>query len=156
MNIEEKVNAIIGYLLAETAEEKEDAISNLRNENTKNKTVNDAEKEISSILCEIGMPEHIKGHRYCTSAIKAAVENPDIIDAITVELYPSVAKKFNTTGSRVERGIRFGIELAWDRCDPNVIERYFGSTISAKRGKPTNSEFIARIANIVRGWVDNA
>lgn len=156
MNIEEKVNAIISYILAETEEEKEAAVFGLRKANTENTSAMDVEKEIAAILCEIGMPEHIKGHRYSVYAIKAAIENPDVLDAVTSELYPSVAEKFNTTGNRVERGIRFGIELAWERCDAKVIERYFGSTISARRGKPTNSEFIARIANIVRGLVDNA
>lgn len=156
MNIEEKVNAIIEYLLAETEEEKESAVLDLRKASVGKTTAKNVDQEIAAILFDIGMPEHIKGHQYSACAIRLAVENPDIVHAITGELYPHVASQFGTTGSRVERGIRFGIELAWDRCDAEVIERYFGSTVSARRGSPTNSEFIARIANIVRGRVDNA
>lgn len=156
MNIEEKVNAIINYILAEKEEEKEKIIDILKTTGAANTATKNVEEEISTILCEIGVPEHIRGHRYSVYAIKVAVENQDIIDAITKELYPTVAEKFNTTGSRVERAIRHGIECAWDRCDFEVIEKYFGATISASKGKPTNSEFIARIANIVRRQVGNA
>lgn len=156
MNIEEKLNAIINYILAETEEEKTMAVATLRKADTTKCHANNVEEEIANILLEIGVPEHIKGHRYSAYAIKVAVENPDIIDSITGELYPSVAEKFNTTGSKVERAIRHGIECALDRCDFDVIEKYFGSTISASKGKPTNSEFIARIANIVRRRVGNA
>lgn len=156
MNIEEKLNAIIEYILAETEEEKTVAVSALRKADTTKHRANNVEEEIANILLEIGVPEHIKGHRYAIYAIRVVVETPDIIDAITCELYPAVAEKFNTTGSRVERAIRHGIECAWDRCDDKVISKYFGATISADKGKPTNSEFIARISNIVRRRVGNA
>lgn len=156
MNIEEKVNAIINYILADTEQEKESIISVLRKSDAANTGIKSVEKEIATILCEIGLPENIKGHRYSVYAIKVAVKNPDIIDAITKELYPTVAEKFNTTASRAERAIRHAIECAWDRCDFEVVEKYFGSTISKYKGKPTNSEFIARIANIVRHRVGNA
>lgn len=109
MKIEEKVNAIINYILAETAEEKEKYVALLKNEDNENTSNKNAEKEIANILCEIGVPEHIKGHRYSAYAIKVAVENPDIIDAIMKELYPTVGVKFNTTVHRVERAIRHGI-----------------------------------------------
>lgn len=156
MNIEERVNAIINFILAETEEDKEKAVAFLRNEDTEKTSLKNVEEEIATVLCEIGVPEHIKGHRYSIYAIKVAVENPEIIDAITGKLYPAVAEKFNTTKSRVERCIKHGIECAWDRCDFEVIEKYFGQTVSATKGKPTNAEFIARIANIVRRRVGNA
>lgn len=156
MNIEEKLNAIIEYILAETEEEKEAAVAILRKADTTKRNVNSVEEQIANILLEIGVPEHIKGHRYSVYAIQLVVDNPDIIDSVTGKLYPAVAEKFNTTGSRAERAIRHGIECAWDRCDLGEKEKYFGSTISAYRGKPTNSEFIARIANIVRRRVGNA
>ena len=156
MNIEEKLNAIIEYILAETEEEKESAVAILRKADTTKRNVNSVEEQIANILLEIGVPEHIKGHRYSVYAIQLVVDNPDIIDSVTGKLYPAVAEKFNTTGSRAERAIRHGIECAWDRCDLDVIEKYFGSTISTFKGKPTNGEFIARIANIVRRRVGNA
>lgn len=156
MNIEEKLNAIINYILAETEEEKTTAVATLRKADTTKPHANNAEEEIANILLEIGVPEHIKGHRYAVYAIQLVVDNPDIIYSITGELYPSVAEQFNTSGSKVERAIRHGIECAWDRCDFDVIEKYFGSTISESKGKPTNGEFIARIANIVRRRVGNA
>lgn len=156
MNIEEKVNAVINYILAETDEEKENAISVLKNANTRNNGSKGIEEEVESILLVIGMPENIKGYRYCSYAIKIAVENPEIMSAITGELYPKVAEKFDTTGTRVEREIRYGIECAWDRCDFEIIEKLFGSTISPHKGRPTNGEFLARVANIVRRRVVDA
>lgn len=156
MNIEEKVNAIIEYILAETEEEKTVAVSALRNAYTTKHCANNVEEEIENVLLEIGLPEQIKGYRYAVYAIRCVVENPDIIDEITGKLYPAVAEEFYTTRSRVERAIRHGIECAFDRCDYSAKIKYFGSTISAEKGKPTNSEFIARIANIVRRRVGSA
>lgn len=108
------------------------------------------EAEVRRILTEIGMPEHIKGHRYNVEAIRLAVLDGTLIDAITGELYPAVAKVFGTTPSRVERAIRHAIEVAWARCDIDTLQEYFGCTISLTKGKLTNSEFIARISNMVR------
>lgn len=156
MNIEEKVNAVINFILAETVEETKNSLAILREASKQTTREPATEDETAKILCDIGYPEHIKGYRYCVYAINLAVSNPDIIDAITYELYPAVAEKFNTTGRRVEKAIRHGIECTWDRCDDNVISKYFGSTISADKGKLTNSEFIARISNIVRRRVGNA
>ena len=150
MSINEKLNAIISYILAETEEEKEKAVSEMKNLKTEKVITKDVEEEIVTILCEIGMPEHIKGYKYSVNAIKSVIENPDMLEAVVGELYPAVAEKFNTTGSRVERAIRHAIEVAWERCDFKTTEKYFGSTVSALKGKPTNSEFIARIANIVQ------
>ena len=102
---------------------------------------------VTGIIHEIGVPAHIKGYQYLREAIIIAVENMEVINAVTKVLYPEVAKRFNTTASRVERAIRHAIEVAWDRGDLDVLQKYFGYTVSNVKGKPTNSEFIAMIAD---------
>lgn len=106
--------------------------------------------QITEILHEIGVPAHIKGYNYLRDAITMSIETPQIINAVTKKLYPSVAAKYETTSSRVERAIRHAIEVAWDRGDIDVLNSYFGYTIHTGRGKPTNSEFIAMIADKLR------
>ena len=103
--------------------------------------------QVTEILHQIGVPAHIKGYHYLRDSILMAIEDPEIINAVTKQLYPSVAKRYNTTSSRVERAIRHAIEVAWDRGDVDVLNSYFGYTIHNTRGKPTNSEFIAMIAD---------
>ena len=110
----------------------------------------DLELTITGILHQIGVPAHIKGYHYLRSSIMMSVKQPEIINAITKELYPSVANKYNTTSSRVERAIRHAIEVAWDRGDVDVLNSYFGYTIHNSRGKPTTSEFIAMISDRLR------
>ncbi len=105
---------------------------------------------ITDILHQIGVPAHIKGYHYLRDSIMMSVKHPEIINAVTKELYPSVAKKYETTSSRVERAIRHAIEVAWDRGDVDVLNSYFGYTIHNSRGKPTNSEFIAMISDRLR------
>lgn len=107
----------------------------------------DLERKITSIIHEIGVPAHIKGYQYLRVAIAMAVEDMGMINAVTKVLYPEVAKRFGTTASRVERAIRHAIEVAWDRGDLEVLQWYFGYTVSNTKGKPTNSEFIAMIAD---------
>jgi len=102
---------------------------------------------VTNIIHEIGVPAHIKGYQYLREAIIIAVEDMDVINAITKVLYPQVAKTFQTTPSRVERAIRHAIEVAWDRGDLDTLQRFFGYTVSNTKGKPTNSEFIALIAD---------
>ena len=102
---------------------------------------------VTNIIHEIGVPAHIKGYQYLREAIIIAVEDMDVINAITKILYPQVAKTFQTTPSRVERAIRHAIEVAWDRGDLDTLQRFFGYTVSNTKGKPTNSEFIALIAD---------
>ncbi len=102
---------------------------------------------VTSIIHEIGVPAHIKGYQYLREAIIIAVGDMDVINAITKVLYPQVAKTFGTTPSRVERAIRHAIEVAWDRGDLDTLQRFFGYTVSNTKGKPTNSEFIALIAD---------
>ncbi len=105
------------------------------------------EREITAIIHDIGVPAHIKGYQYLREAIGLAVEDMDVINAVTKILYPTVARKFDTTASRVERAIRHAIEVAWDRGDLETLQKYFGYTVSNTKGKPTNSEFIAMIAD---------
>ncbi len=108
---------------------------------------NSIESMVTSIIHEIGVPAHIKGYQYLREAIIIAVNDMDVINAITKVLYPQVAKTFQTTPSRVERAIRHAIEVAWDRGDLDTLQRFFGYTVSNTKGKPTNSEFIALIAD---------
>lgn len=108
------------------------------------------EMRVTEIIHQIGVPAHIKGYQYLRDAIIMAINDDDIINAVTKRLYPAVAKKHGTTSSRVERAIRHAIEVAWDRGDVDVLNSYFGYTIHNGRGKPTNSEFIAMISDRFR------
>ncbi len=105
------------------------------------------EGQVTAIIHEIGVPAHIKGYQYLREAIMIAVNDMDVINAVTKVLYPEVAKRFATTPSRVERAIRHAIEVAWDRGDLETLQKYFGYTVNSAKGKPTNSEFIAMIAD---------
>lgn len=111
---------------------------------------NSLEMRVTEIIHQIGVPAHIKGYQYLRDAILMAIEDEEIINAVTKRLYPAVAKKHATTSSRVERAIRHDIEVAWDRGDVDVLNSYFGYTIHNGRGKPTNSEFIAMISDKFR------
>ena len=105
------------------------------------------ESRVTAIIHEVGVPAHIKGYQYLREAICIAVNDMDVINAVTKVLYPAVAKKFGTTSSRVERAIRHAIEVAWDRGDLETLQKYFGYTVNGAKGKPTNSEFIALISD---------
>lgn len=107
----------------------------------------DLHQRSTEILHEIGVPANIKGYPYLRYAIEVAVNDMKAINAVTKVLYPNVAKKYGTTVSGVERAIRHAIEVAWNRGDIDVLQKYFGCTISSDKGKPTNSEFIAMIAD---------
>ena len=108
------------------------------------------ERLVTSIIHEVGVPAHIKGYQYVREAIVIAVQDMEVINAVTKVLYPEVARRYNTTPSRVERAVRHAIETAWDRGDLETLQRYFGYTVSNTKGKPTNSEFIAMIADRIR------
>ena len=108
------------------------------------------EELVTSIIHEVGVPDHIKGYHYVREAIMITVENMDVINSVTKVLYPEVAKRYHTTPSRVERAIRHAIEVAWDRGDLETLQRFFGYTVSNAKGKPTNSEFIAMISDRIR------
>ena len=108
------------------------------------------ELTVTEILHQVGVPAHIKGYQFLRDAILLAVEDHEYINAVTKRLYPEIAKRNGTTASRVERAIRHAIEVAWDRGDVDTLNSYFGYTIHSLRGKPTNSEFIAMIADKIR------
>lgn len=108
------------------------------------------EAQITKIIHEIGIPAHIKGYKFLRSAILMCVNNPNLTNAITKVVYPTVAEEFYTTPSRVERAVRHSIEVAFDRGNIKVLTEYFGYTINLSRGKPTNAEFIAMIADNLR------
>lgn len=110
----------------------------------------DMELMVTEMIHQIGVPAHIKGYHYLREAILLSVEDPEVMNAVTKVLYPTVAKKFATTPSRVERAIRHAIEVAWDRGDVDTLNAYFGYTIHNSRGKPTNSEFIAMLSDKLR------
>lgn len=106
--------------------------------------------EVTHIIHQIGVPAHIKGYLYLREAILMVINEVDLLGAVTKELYPLIAQKYNTTPSRVERAIRHAIEVAWSRGNVDIINNFFGYTIDVNRGKPTNSEFIAMIADKLR------
>jgi len=116
----------------------------------KNSSEHDLETNITMYIQQLGVPAHIKGYQYIRDAITMVIEDMETINSITKLLYPSVAKHYNTTPSRVERAIRHAIEVAWDRGNPDVLNELFGYTILGSKGKPTNSEFIALIADKIR------
>lgn len=118
-------------------------ISNLSNSD-------DIEVIVTETIHNMGVPAHIKGYNYLRESIIMSIENKEMINSITKTLYPTVAEKFNTTPSRVERAIRHAIEVAWERGDIDILNSYFGYTIHIARGKPTNSEFIALLSDKIR------
>ncbi|MBQ2986280.1 MAG: sporulation transcription factor Spo0A [Tyzzerella sp.] len=120
------------------------------NLNVENAPEEDLEDKVTNMIHEIGIPAHIKGYHYLRDAIMMAVEDMDVLNAITKILYPTVAKKHRTTSSRVERAIRHAIEVAWSRGKVDVLDQLFAYTVSYGKGKPTNSEFIALIADTIR------
>ena len=116
----------------------------------KAKPEHDLEQDVTDMIHEIGVPAHIKGYQYLREAIMMAVEDIDMLNSITKILYPTIAKKFQTTPSRVERAIRHAIEVAWSRGRMETLDALFGYTVNTGKGKPTNSEFIALIADRIR------
>ena len=112
--------------------------------------IHDLEKDVTDMIHEIGVPAHIKGYQYLRDAIVMSVNDMDMLNSITKILYPTIAKKYQTTSSRVERAIRHAIEVAWSRGKMDTIDEMFGYTIHNGKGKPTNSEFIALITDRIR------
>ncbi len=111
---------------------------------------NDIEAQVTKLIHKVGIPAHIKGYQYLRCAIMMTFENQSLINSVTKELYPTIAKEYGTTSSRVERAIRHAIEVAWDRGDYDVLSEMFGYTVQKAKGKPTNSEFIALISDNLR------
>ena len=112
--------------------------------------IHDLEKDVTNMIHEIGVPAHIKGYQYLREAIMMSVEDVEMLGSITKILYPTIAAKYQTTPSRVERAIRHAIEVAWSRGKMETLDALFGYTINTGKGKPTNSEFIALIADKIR------
>jgi two-component system response regulator (stage 0 sporulation protein A) len=151
--LENKVDAIFRYLTAEEGKERTKAFENMKHlmrEQAEAKNGEDAEHMVCRILLELGAPDHLVGHPYVVQAILLVLEDRSYINNITTGLYPELAARFDTTASRVERAIRHVVEVAWMRGDPDVLCKYFGNTVSAEKGKPTNGEFIARMANVIK------
>lgn len=117
---------------------------------TKPQEKRDLEKDVTDMIHEIGVPAHIKGYQYLREAIMMSVSDMEMLNSITKILYPTIAKKFQTTPSRVERAIRHAIEVAWSRGKMETLDALFGYTINTGKGKPTNSEFIALIVDKIR------
>lgn len=153
--LQKKVDAIARSLLANDTAARNAALAELAVLMKKPQNCADGAEEIArSLLIELGMPEHILGSKYLIKAIELAVQNKSLIESMTKGLYPAVAQCFGTTGKRAERAIRHAIEVSWDRGDIDVLHRYFGFTVSNIKGRPTNSEFIARCMNIVRERIE--
>lgn len=153
--LETKVNALLRLVAAEDPAEQENAKLEIRNllnggdaptqKSIVNKT--DLHTRILAVLTELGVPACLKGHRCLVEALKIVVKDPAILTQVTQRLYVETGKACNTTATRTERAIRHAVEVAWDRGDLDVLQKYFGNTVSPSKGKPTNSEFIAQVAN---------
>ena len=158
----DKVYKILGDLLSTNKEfqimitvpgGKDEGLNNKaveKNEQKKVEIVRDLEQDVTNMIHEIGVPAHIKGYQYLREAIMMSVTDSAMISSITKILYPTIAKRFQTTPSRVERAIRHAIEVAWSRGRMETLDSLFGYTIDTGKGKPTNSEFIALIADKIR------
>lgn len=149
------VNNLIDFVLADTETSREKAREALREALRESvyglrPVSKDPEDVTIDILVELGAPDHLIGHPYVVEGVKMVVENRECLNKITAGLYPELAKKFNTTASRVERAIRHVIEVTWNRSDYETLNHYFGNIVRADKGQPTNGEFLARMANIVR------
>ena len=156
-NLDKQVEALMRLCVAEKEVDKDRMREELRRMlELKKYGGMDPELEIRNILLELGAPDHLVGHPYVVRAILLVVGDQLYINHITFGLYPQLAVEFDTTPARVERAIRHLIEVTWIRGDIDVLDRYFGNTISASRGKPTNGEFIARIANVVKSRMREA
>jgi two-component system response regulator (stage 0 sporulation protein A) len=127
------------------------AISGTRRHVVANREITgEVSTDVTHVIHELGIPAHIKGYQYLRDAIIIAINDSEVINSITKVLYPEIAKRYNTTASRVERAIRHAIEVAWGRGNTDTLNDLFGYTISTGKGKPTNSEFIALISDKLR------
>jgi len=156
-NLEKKVDALMRLCVTETEKDKDKIREEIRQYLLHfDPGKMDPELEIRRILLELGAPDHLVGHPYVIRAILLVMSDRMYINSITFGLYPQLAVEFDTTAARVERAIRHLIEVTWCRGDLDILEKYFGNTVSASRGKPTNGEFIARMANVVKTNVQRA
>ena len=156
-NFDARLNALCSVVTAETPEDRELAIAVLKKA-MKSNTIraNDPEDICRDVFLALGCPDHLIGYEMTVTGILMCLENREYIDKISRAFYPDLAAQFNTTPSRVERAMRHLIEVTWTRGDMETLHHYFGNTISPDRGKPTNSEFIARMVNIIKQTMRNA
>ena len=155
--LEKKVEAMMQLCVADNERDREKIREEIRYYlMQRQRDSMDPEQEIRRILLELGAPDHLVGHPYVIRAILLVIQDRVYINSITFGLYPQLAVEFDTTPARVERAIRHLIEVTWARGDLDILEKYFGNTVSASRGKPTNGEFIARLANVVKANVQKA
>ena len=137
-------------LVASTKGSIESQIVNVSQQRNTSKSARSSDVEVTRMIQQMGVPAHVKGYQYLRDAIVSVIKDVSLLGAVTKELYPMIAKKYSTTPSRVERAIRHAIELAWDRGNIEFMNKFFGYTINVDRGKPTNSEFIAMVADKLR------
>lgn len=145
----EILEEVISVLKDDSSEESLFVESKISKDGVSKKEISEEElvNKVTDVMHEIGIPAHILGHKYLRDAILFVIKDNTAINRVTKVLYPKIAKKYGTTSSKVERAIRHAIEVAWERGNVNVLDEYFGYTISMNKGKPTNSEFIAMIAD---------
>ena len=149
--LEKQVEALMRFCTAQSEADRKHAREEIKFLLSGGKCASsDPEQIIRHILLELGSPDHLVGHPYVIEAILLVVQDRTYIDSITFGLYPQLAAHFDTTAARVERAIRHLIEVTWTRGDVDVLNKYFGNTVSADKGKPTNGEFIARLSNVVK------
>jgi len=160
--LKDRIDMLSGSYVAETSEDFQLSSVGTYTKENQNRSPNystviyddeeepDLESQVTELILQIGIPAHIKGYHFVRSAIIMAIEPPDTINAITKIVYPTIAKKYQTSPSRVERAIRHAIEVAWDRGDVDTLNSIFGYSINSNKGKPTNSEFIAMLSDKLR------
>lgn len=161
--LEQKVDALVELAMVKTKFQQKQAVEKLKrlmdapqeaesiwSQEAGSIGAQDSEAVTRKIMAELGCPDRMMGYDYAVYAIGLAVEDQKIMRNITIMLYPAIAQKFDTTANRAERAIRHLVDVAWSRGDPDTLEKYFGNTVDPNKGKPTNGEFLARMANIVR------
>ena len=152
--MEKKLNAIMRFLVADNSQKRNEARKEMLNLLQDDKRgfycVEDLEYEVQKMLLELGVPDRLLGHRYLVTAIIMVIQNPDVINGITKELYPAVGEAHGCTAARAERAMRHAITVSVDRCDPEIFSQIFGNTVSPHTGAPINSEFISRVANEIK------
>lgn len=153
-SLEKKVDALMRLALAETDRDREVAVSDIRCLlDSAEEPAQDVDSMIRAALLELGVPDGVRGHKYLITAIELAVNDPSILDHMIQALYPAVAQVYGTTWRVADHRICDAIEAAFNRCDVNILSAYFGNTINGNKGKATNREFIARVANDIRARV---
>ena len=138
------------YMLKPSKEALVERVLSLISMSVKTNEPEDIELVVTDIIHQLGIPAHIKGYHYIRTGIIFSIENPELMESVTKLLYPTIAKEYNTTSSRVERAIRHAIEIAWERGNVDILNKFFGYTIDSFKGKPTNSEFLALISDRIR------